>query len=207
MAPPSPNLTKSPSSRRPRRTSPTPPPADLETDLPGWKPQPEPDLTTVLPESDDPGSAGPGSPEPAPTPERPTRAFRLIDPATRAALFEAAGAILTTIGSILQLRFANPAHYGPNEVWLADKQDIDVIGGSLANLAARRVPDGLTGSSDAADLISLGIGTFGYGAKNLTRRSQLAAALTHGGWSDLERAAADTAGVDGSAGDISQPVG
>lgn len=215
MAPRSPSPTKrsSPARRRPPTRRPstakqsTPPPmaeADqVAASLPGFAKVEDPPMT-----ADDLAGAGVGalgSPDPGPTPAPPTsdpgafadpfadagpekspaRPWRKIDPATRQFLFEVAQAGLGVIGSILQLRFAHPDRYGPNTVYLPDRQDEETIGGALANLAARRVPEGLGGDNDAADIVMLAVGAGGYGVKNYIRRSALVAAAASA-FSDLE---------------------
>lgn len=216
MAHPSPNPTKK--STPGRRPKPTPKPATPSTTklepetvtaaLPGFSrpPEDDPGLRPPPPPSDaaPAGVSGdPAPPEPTPTPESPTsRRFRFgpfrrprlrllsgsVDDDTKETLAAGAGLFLAGLGDLLHARFASDHRFGPNDVWRVTAEDHTHIAEPLAQIAARRVPAGLDGDSDGADLIHAAVGIGVYGVKNIRARGQLLRVAQLGAWSEAERA-------------------
>jgi hypothetical protein len=71
--------------------------------------------------------------------------------------------LIEIVGWVLNRRLAPPG----SDTWLADAQDLKVIGGAASRIAVRHSPDGLTG--DVVDGLVVAVGTANYGRKNLAR--------------------------------------
>lgn len=209
--PPSP----APADQSPPSPPPDPPatsssPGDLAADLPGFRPPPDPPEPSSQPSqpsslgSD--AAAGDGGvpidlepPEPGPTQAPRTRwgagqfprlslSLRrgAVDPETKKLFAEFTGKLLEILGTLLQARYASPDRFGPNNVFMPDEGDMRHIAEPAASMIARRAPGGIQGDSDAADLLSIALGTGGYAIKNIDRRRPLLRAERSGAWSGLE---------------------
>lgn len=172
----------SPASSRPENPSTT---TDLEADLPGFTPpatrpaspddppaSPSHEGTTQAPSgwafADEPDSLLNDDELAVPSSRRRKSSPVSTDPSVFVGLIVQLIKMVTTV---LHLRLA-PTHV-PNDVWLADQEDLDNIAPPLARIAARHSPLDGGPAGDVGDAIEAILATGGYALKNTAAAREL----------------------------------
>jgi hypothetical protein len=131
--------------------------SDEDVDADGWADSPI-DETTPL-----------GSSTPSSSPASIAR-----HGATAATLQPPIEAVCRMTGLGLHLKLAP----GDNGLWLMDDDDLEMIAGPLASIAARHAPISAGNASDLSDGIELAVGVTGYTLKNMQRQKAEYSAAT-----------------------------